>query len=357
MADRLYDAVAVAGLPAPYLVRLAVGAMIVLGLVAGATVASADSLPTDPLYPVKLATEQVRLALAQSAQDRAAVQLSMAEHRLVEAERLALRGLQAEALVAGSTYGADLAGAAAELASIERSGPVAAGVVAQLKQRLSEQQSHASRVATELAEDPGAAAIVPVFRTVASFAPPQPSGVTVSEAIAQHAADVAGQLAAAADEIAQASEDRSRHEPGARPGAGASAAAAPNAAGPKAPPVSDASPRATGGDKNATEGTEKKKDDRDARAAPKDDASSTEQAGQKDRAAPKDVAPAPRTGGSAPARPPVDPQTARDAADRAKHEAEKARDSAEKAKEAARKGPAVTHGGSETKPTPGKGRP
>lgn len=363
MADRLYDALAVVALPAPYLVRLAACAMLVLGLVAGATVASADSLPSDPLYPVKLATEQVRLALAQSAQDRAAVQLSMAEHRLVEAERLALRGRQPEALVAGSTYGADLAGAAADLARIERSGPEAAGVVAQLKQRLSEQQSHASRVATELAGDPGAAAIAPVFRTVASFAPPQPSGVTVSEAIARHAADVAGQLAAAADEIAQASEESSRHDAGARPGARAGVAASPDIAAPKAPPVADTSPRDAGGEKNSAAGTDNRKDDRapDARRGPTHDASSTRQ-GRKDGAAPTDAVRAPRTGSSAPARPRVDPQAARDAADRAKHEAEKARESAEKAKEAARKVPAATHGrsGDDAKDDDakeGKGRP
>ncbi len=182
--------------------------------------------------------------------------------------------------------------------------------------------------------------------------------MTVSEAIAQHAADVAGQLAAAADEIAQASEDSSVHIPGAPPGR-AGAAAAPDAAGPKAPPVADASPRAAGEEKSTAEGRDKKKDDHapDAASGPKDDAASKEQAARKDLAAPKDAAPAPRTEGSAPARPRVDPQAARDAADRAKHEAEKARESAEKAKEAARKVPAATHGGSENDTKQGKGRP
>ena len=50
LADRVYDALAVVALPAPHLVRAAFIAALVLGVVASATVASADALPTEPLY-------------------------------------------------------------------------------------------------------------------------------------------------------------------------------------------------------------------------------------------------------------------------------------------------------------------
>src|SRR5438128_8014698 len=49
--------------PTPYLVRVVATVAVVASLAAGATVASADSLPDDPLYGVKVAAEQVRLAL------------------------------------------------------------------------------------------------------------------------------------------------------------------------------------------------------------------------------------------------------------------------------------------------------
>ena len=57
---------------------------ILFGVVAGATQAAAGSLPGQPLYGVKLATEQIRLALAGQPGNRAAVQQSLAEERLDE---------------------------------------------------------------------------------------------------------------------------------------------------------------------------------------------------------------------------------------------------------------------------------
>ncbi len=322
--DRLYDALAIAALPAPHLVRAVLGATFVLGLLAGATVASADTLPTEPLYPVKLATEQVRLALAQSAEDRASVRLSMAEHRLGEAERLALRGMQSEAIVAGSTYAADLAAAAADLASIEQADPEGAAAVAQLRQRLAEQQAHAAQVARELAAEPAGAVIAPVFRTVASFAPPRASGTTMSEAIAEHGADVAGQIATVADEIAQASEARSRVDHGASPPSPQRASDAPPASTPDvAGPIAPASPAGPPPAATARDGQK--------RTETTDETKTSASTG---RAAAGGAVPAEH----AAAAPPVtDPRTARDAAERAKHEAEQARDAAERAKHDAEK--------------------
>ena len=88
LLDHAWTALELLGRPAPYIVRgVALGAvMVCLGL--SAVVASADTLPDDLLYPLKIASEQVRLALADAPGDRAGVELSIAEHRLGEAEKL-----------------------------------------------------------------------------------------------------------------------------------------------------------------------------------------------------------------------------------------------------------------------------
>ena len=57
---------------------------ILFGAVVGTTQAAAGSLPGQPLYGVKLATEQIRLALTSQPASRAAVQQSLAEERLDE---------------------------------------------------------------------------------------------------------------------------------------------------------------------------------------------------------------------------------------------------------------------------------
>ena len=57
---------------------------ILFGAVVGTTRAAAGSLPGQPLYGVKLATEQIRLAFAGQPGNRAAVQQSLAEERLDE---------------------------------------------------------------------------------------------------------------------------------------------------------------------------------------------------------------------------------------------------------------------------------
>ncbi len=91
-SDRVYGVFAVLGLPAPMLVRALVVGLVIAAILGGATVASADSLPDDALYGFKIAGEQLRLAIAIGVEDRAAVELSIAEHRLNEAERLATSG-------------------------------------------------------------------------------------------------------------------------------------------------------------------------------------------------------------------------------------------------------------------------
>ena len=100
LGDRVYGAFAILGTPAPMLVRALAVVVIGAGILGGATVASADSLPDDALYSFKIAGEQLRLAIAVGPDDRAAVELSIAEHRLDEAERLAISGREDDAIIA-----------------------------------------------------------------------------------------------------------------------------------------------------------------------------------------------------------------------------------------------------------------
>src|SRR5207247_1474069 len=73
LADRFVIAFTLLAKPTPYALRAIAVALVVVSLAGGTLVASADALPDDALYPVKIATEQVRLALATTSQDRAAV--------------------------------------------------------------------------------------------------------------------------------------------------------------------------------------------------------------------------------------------------------------------------------------------
>jgi hypothetical protein len=75
-----------------------IGAMlaIVIGTVAvggGAAVAAADSLPGDALYPMKLAVEDLRLALASGPEAQVGLALDLADERLAEIEALLEEGL------------------------------------------------------------------------------------------------------------------------------------------------------------------------------------------------------------------------------------------------------------------------
>lgn len=67
---------------------LAIAALLVMGLGLGGGHVAADSLPGDPPYGLKLAAEQVRLALAADAGDRADLSLAAAEARMRETTQL-----------------------------------------------------------------------------------------------------------------------------------------------------------------------------------------------------------------------------------------------------------------------------
>ena len=205
-ADHVMTIFVLLAKPTPALLRILAVALAGAGLLAGATVASADSLPDDALYGFKLAGEQLRLSIASTPEDRAAVGISIAAHRLDEAERLAEIGRDDATIEMTAAYGVSLATAAAELASVETLQPKLAALVAQLQVQLLQQQDRVGATATRLADDPrtaGAAAVLAAVgpRTGADLVP---SAVRIADA----AAAVTTRLVAVAEtRAAQGRED------------------------------------------------------------------------------------------------------------------------------------------------------
>lgn len=136
--------------------RTAVALLLVTVLAAGVTVAGERSLPGEPLYGWKLATEQVRLAVARAPEDIAAVQMSIAQRRLEEAGALATLEREAEADEAVSRYAEHVATAVAALTDAPSAGPPD-HLVAGLQERLVEQQQGITAVRERLAAEGRAA--------------------------------------------------------------------------------------------------------------------------------------------------------------------------------------------------------
>ena len=200
LADRVYGVFAVLGKPAPALVRALAICVLIAGLVGGATVASADTLPDDALYGLKLAGEQLRLAVAMSPEDRASVELSIAEHRLDEAERLASAGREDDAIIATAAYGSSLADAAADLASIESTDPRTAALVVQMQATLAASQQRVAVTASRLAADPRTTTTADVLAAVGTAA--LASKDSPATRIADQAAALTAKLANVANERA-----------------------------------------------------------------------------------------------------------------------------------------------------------
>lgn len=193
IADRAILAFEMLAKPAPYAARGITVAGLCIALVAGGIVAGADTLPDDALYSLKIAGEDLRLTLALSAEDRASVQLSIAEHRLAEAQALASRGRDEDALVASSTYSQQIAEAAAELAELEALQPEVVALVAQLDGRFNEQRARMQELARQLSADPATASASEIIAVVA--APTLAPGLDGVQRIAETAAGMAEHLA------------------------------------------------------------------------------------------------------------------------------------------------------------------
>jgi hypothetical protein len=354
LSDRIVAGITVLAFPAPYAVRaLAIAALLVAGL-AGTAVASADAIPDDALYSVKLGAEELRLALAVAPADRAAVELSLAEHRLAEAEQLAADGQESGALVATSAYAAHLASAAAELSEDDALAPRAVALVLQLEARLHEQRLRAAATADRLMSDPRTALAGVVLSAIATA--PEGTGPTAAARIADSASAVSSRLSAFAHDRAsggQPLQDALREIQGGTPVSG---------------PIGEADPD----EEDLDEETEASADEEDAgpmfvvlpprelvapalTAAPTRTAQPTSAvaaASVRPRTATPRAAATPRVSAkptarssqTATPRPTADP-SARIAAEKAKHSAAKAKAAHEKAKQAAKRTPSP-------KPTP-----
>jgi hypothetical protein len=184
--DLVMTVFAVLAKPAPALLRILAIAFAAAGLLAGATVASADSLPDDALYGFKLAGEQLRLAIANSPEDRAAVDLSIASHRLDEAERLAEAGRDDATIDTTAAFGVSLATAAAELASVEVLRPKLGALVGQVQAQLHLQQDRAGASAARLSGDARTAGAAAALAAVGprSAVDGAPSAVKIADAAA-----------------------------------------------------------------------------------------------------------------------------------------------------------------------------
>jgi hypothetical protein len=99
---------------------VAVAAVLVLLLAGGSTAAaSSNALPDEPLYPVKLATEQVRLTFAVTDAQKAQVQTQLAETRAVEVETMANEGKTEHAAITAARLAKQLELANAAIAKVE----------------------------------------------------------------------------------------------------------------------------------------------------------------------------------------------------------------------------------------------
>ncbi|MGA7678014.1 MAG: DUF5667 domain-containing protein [Dehalococcoidia bacterium] len=99
---------------------VAVAAVIILVLTGSSTViASSNAMPDEPLYPVKLATEDMRLALAVSDTQKAQVHTQLAETRAVEVETMADQGKTEQAAITAARLAKQLELANSAIASVE----------------------------------------------------------------------------------------------------------------------------------------------------------------------------------------------------------------------------------------------
>ena len=198
LSDRVAVAFDVLGRPTPYVMRALVMSLIIVCVAASTALVSAGTVADDALYSVKIASEQMRLALASTPEDRATVELSIAEHRLAEATALAAVGNDDDAVVATSEYGAHMANAAAELAQIESFQPETAMLVVQLQQRIDEHRATAAAVLARIGDDASTAPAAAVMAAIAMRAS-RWADLSPAAAIAQDAANTADEAAAVAE--------------------------------------------------------------------------------------------------------------------------------------------------------------
>jgi hypothetical protein len=198
IADRITLAFEVLAKPTPYAMRTLALAVAVACVAVSTTVISAGAVPEDPLYTVKRASEQARLALTTTPEDRAVAELSIAEHRLTEATMLAANGSEDDAIAATSEYGQHLANAAAELAQVETFDPSSAALVAQLQEKIEEHRAVVIAALARLSEQRTRPTSIEVLAVLAKPAEVE-SDLTPAAAIAERAASATDLIAALAE--------------------------------------------------------------------------------------------------------------------------------------------------------------
>jgi hypothetical protein len=99
---------------------VAVAAVLILLLTGGGTaIASSNALPDEPLYPVKLATEQVRLTFAVTDAQKAQVHTQLVETRAAEVEAMANEGKTEHAAITAARLAKQLEQANAAIEKVE----------------------------------------------------------------------------------------------------------------------------------------------------------------------------------------------------------------------------------------------
>ena len=199
VADRVANLFELLAKPAPYLTRGIALLAIATAIGASTTVASSSAVSDDALYSVKIASEKARLALAATPEDRAVVELSIAEHRLAEATALATQGDEDDAIVATSEYGEHLAMAAAELAQVEALDTDNAALVVQLQQKLDTHRATALATIARLGDRADTASAAKVLTVLATRTPAPSTDLSPAAAIAQHAANATDEIASVAE--------------------------------------------------------------------------------------------------------------------------------------------------------------
>jgi hypothetical protein len=116
--------------------------LVVLSLMGGGVaLASADSLPDQPLYGVKLATERLQVALAPAAEIRFEVLLQQADRRLAEATVMVLAGKYERAFGAMAAYDVILRDMTRAVNQASARGKDIAPLVVNFQQHVTRQQS------------------------------------------------------------------------------------------------------------------------------------------------------------------------------------------------------------------------
>lgn len=129
------------------LVRNLLAGVLATGLLGGGSAAAAQgSLPGEPLYGVKQATEGIRLAVARSDADKADLHLAFAERRASEAAELAQRGKSQEAHEAAEGYQKHVAAVEADLEQEKAHGKDVEKLVAKFQEHLERHEATMTRV-------------------------------------------------------------------------------------------------------------------------------------------------------------------------------------------------------------------